>query len=196
MAVRLPVVFRSGNVTKTFNRQPDGRGGEGDSIGVWREGNVAWKIFKNRRNLPTTMGYYRTAEVHGLPMGTNPKPTFHEGAVRQGSEPTDRETNGFALVTRWLVGREFNFHRPPKPFRSALRDEKISHSKTSVQYQRVLGGCNSAKAVGLIDVQGKVDGTTGAFEPVTFFDIHTTQPHSSPHATDLVDVITAWGTDR
>jgi hypothetical protein len=48
MSVRLPVVFKSKNATKDFNRQPDGRGGEGDSIGVWKEGNVAWKVVKNR----------------------------------------------------------------------------------------------------------------------------------------------------
>jgi hypothetical protein len=63
-----------------------------------------------------------------------------------------------------------------------------------LSFSRILGGCKSAQAVGLIDVQGKVNGAAGAFEPITFFDIHTTQPPSSPHAHELVEVITEWGT--
>ncbi|KAH9980507.1 hypothetical protein BJV74DRAFT_104255 [Russula compacta] len=170
----------------TFNRQPDGQGGEGDSIGVWRENNRAWKIFSSRDNLPRIKGFYNTAEVHGLPMGGL---EFREGTVQQGA---GRATNGFVLITRWLVGSEFNFHRPPKPFNSALRDQNISHSRSSVQYQRILGGCRSANTVGLRDVQGKVDGTAGVYEPIAFFDVHTST--SSEQAQSLVDDITAWGT--
>jgi hypothetical protein len=128
--VKLPVVFKNQGVTKTFNRQPDGRGQEGDSIGVWRDGNKAWKLFPKRDHLKTISAYYQHAAVNGLPMGD---PEFKEGTVQQG---TDRATSGFALVTRWLDGIEFNFHTPPKPFKAALRDGNISHSRGSAQYQR------------------------------------------------------------
>jgi hypothetical protein len=128
--VNLPVVFKSKGVTKTFNRQPDGRGKEGDSIGVWKDGSSAWKLYPKQANFTRISGYYHEAGVNGLPMGD---PSFREGSIQQGK---DRATNGFALVTRWLDGIEFNFHKPPKPFNAALRDEKISHSKGSTQYKR------------------------------------------------------------
>lgn len=128
--VKLPVVFKSKNITKTFNRQPDGRGKEGDSIGVWKDGSSAWKLFPKQADFEKISTYYHKAGISGLPMGD---PSFKEGSVQQG---TDKATSGFALVTRWLDGTEFNFHKPPKPFKSVLRDEKISHSKSSTQYQR------------------------------------------------------------
>jgi hypothetical protein len=128
--VKLPVVFKSKGVTKTFNRQPDGRGKEGDSIGVWKDGSSAWKLYPKQADFKRISGYYHDAGVNGLPMGN---PSFREGSIQQGK---DRATNGFALVTRWLDGIEFNFHKPPKPFKAALRDEKISHSKGSTQYKR------------------------------------------------------------
>ena len=130
--VTLPVTFSYGSTTKTFNRQPDGSGGEG--IGVWRENNVAWKLYSTRQKLQDIMTDYRIAENHGLPMGTNPGPEFIEGSVRQGQNAA---TSGFALVTQWLDGTEFNFHRVGgRPFRVALRDEGISHSRSSTQYTR------------------------------------------------------------
>jgi len=186
--VKLPVVFKSKGVTKTFNRQPDGRGQEGDSIGVWRDRatNSAWKLYPKQANLTRVSTYYYRAAVNGLPMGD---PSFKEGSVQQG---TDNATNGFALVTRWLEGIEFNFHTPPKPFRVGLRDEKISQNKSSTQYKRVKGGCVSADKVGLLDIQGKVNGKDGAYEPVAFFDIHT--GNTSEQARSLVEDITNWGT--
>ena len=128
--VKLPVVFKSKGVTKTFNRQPDGRGKEGDSIGVWKDGSSAWKLYPKQADFTRVSTFYHEAAVNGLPMGD---PSFKEGSIQQG---TDRATNGFALVTRWLDGIEFNFHTPPKKFNTALRDEKISHSKSSTQYKR------------------------------------------------------------
>jgi hypothetical protein len=128
--VKLPVVFKSKNITKTFNRQPDGRGKEGDSIGVWKDGSSAWKLFPKQADFEKISTFYHKAGIGGLPMGD---PSFREGSIQQG---TEKATNGFALVTRWLDGTEFNFHTPPKPFGSVLRDEKISHSKGSTQYKR------------------------------------------------------------
>jgi hypothetical protein len=129
--LKLPVVFKNQNVTKQFDRQPDGRGQEGDSIGVWRDGSSAcWKLYPKRAHLTTVSTHYQRAAVNGLPMGD---PVFREGSVQQG---TDKATNGFALVTRWLEGQEFNFHTPPKPFKVALRDQKISNSRSSNQYNR------------------------------------------------------------
>ena len=128
--VPLPVVFASTAGGITFERQPDGQGGEGDSLGVWRDNNRAWKIFSSRTNLDKIKAFYNTADVHGLPMGG---PIFREGTVKQG---TGRVTNGFALITRWLIGDEFNFHRPPKTFNSALTRQNISHSRSAEQYKR------------------------------------------------------------
>jgi hypothetical protein len=128
--LKLPVVFKNQNMTKEFNRQPDGRGREGDSIGVWRDGSSAWKLYPKHDHFMTVSTHYQQAAVHGLPMGD---PGFREGSVQQG---TDKATNGFALVTRWLEGQEFNFHTPPKPFKVALRDQKISNSRSSTQYKR------------------------------------------------------------
>ena len=205
--VPLPVVFTSAAGGITFDRRPDGQGGERNSLGVWRNNNRAWKIFSSRDNLDSIKASYNTADVHGLPMGG---PIFREGTVRQG---TGRETNGFALITRWLIGDEFNFHRPPKTFNSALTRQAISHSRSTEQYKRyvpigiltgflpcvefffffrILGGCRSANTILLTDVQGKVDGTPGVYEPIAFFDIHTAT--SSEQAQSLVDDITAWGT--
>jgi hypothetical protein len=167
--VKLPVVFKSKGVTKTFNRQPDGRGKEGDSIGVWKDGSSAWKLYPKQADFTRLSTFYHQAAVNGLPMGD---PSFKEGSIQQG---TDRASNGFALVTRWLDGIEFNFHTPPKKFNTALRDEKISHSKSSTQYKRIHGGCVSADKIGLVDIQGKVNGKAGAYEPVAFFDVHTSK---------------------
>jgi len=189
--VNIPVTFTYGSTIKTFNRQPDGSGGEG--VGVWRENDVAWKLYSTRQKLQAIMEDYRIAENHGLPMGTNPKPTFIEGTVQQGQGAAI--TSGFALVTRWSDGTEFNFHRTGgRPFRLALRDEEISHSRSSTQYLRILGGCQSASLVGLTDAQGKVNGEANVYEPIVFFDVHTSTPPST-HAEQLVQVITEWGTD-
>lgn len=63
---------------------------------------------------------------------------------------------------------------------------------------RILGGCTSAAIVGLRDAQGFVQ--AGAFEPMAFFDIHTSyNPQTkkfgySQQAEDLVTDITNWGT--
>ena len=102
----------------------------GDSIGVWKDGGKAWKLYPKQADLKRVPTHYYQAAVNGLPMGD---PSFQEGSVQQG---TDKGSNGFALVTRWFDGIEFNFHKPPKPFRVGLRYEKISSSKSSTQYER------------------------------------------------------------
>ena len=63
---------------------------------------------------------------------------------------------------------------------------------------RVKGGCTSANTVGLQDCQGYV--TAGAFEPITFIDVHTAwNPRTgkfghSQQAEELVYTINEWGT--
>jgi hypothetical protein len=58
---------------------------------------------------------------------------------------------------------------------------------------RVKRGCISADTVGLKDIQGKINGNDGAFEPIAFFDVHTSS--TSQQAKDLVDDINNWGTE-
>ncbi|KIL67263.1 hypothetical protein M378DRAFT_197126 [Amanita muscaria Koide BX008] len=190
LALKLPVVFTYRGGNKTFNRQPDVSSNE--ALGVWHDGNKAWKLYATTAQLAKLSADYQRADVHGLPMGS---PAFQQGTVKQG---TNQQTQGFALVTNWLTGNEFNFHTPPKPFRTALRTQNISHSKSSQDYKRISGGCTSASVVGLQDCQGFVK--AGAFEPVAFFDIHTAwNPQKkefghSQQAVDLVTDITHWGT--
>ncbi|KAM6495395.1 hypothetical protein JOM56_008101 [Amanita muscaria] len=189
LALKLPVVFTYRGGKKTFNRQPDISSNE--ALGVWHDGNKAWKIYATTSQLDKVSADYHRANVHGLPMGS---PAFQQGTLKQG---TDRQTQGFALVTNWLTGNEFNFHRPPKPFRTALTTQRISRSRSSQDYRRIHGGCTSASIVGLRDCQGFVQ--AGAFEPVAFFDIHTSwNPQTgsfghSQQAVDLVTEITNWG---
>ena len=57
---------------------------------------------------------------------------------------------------------------------------------------RVKSGCDSADKVGLLDIQGKVNGKNGAYEPVAFFDVHTSK--YSAQAKSLVENITKWCT--
>ena len=203
-AVELPVVFTYGGQTQTFNRQPDGKGG-GGSIGVWRAGNRAWKLFSKTTSLEKNRRFYETARDRRLPIGT-PTPTFQQGTVKQG---TQRATQGYALISQWLEGKEFNFQTSQGAFRKALENQNISHSRGSPQYQRyalisilfsfslsasrILAACNVANEVHLIDVQGKVNGAAGVGEPLAFFDINLAATHSE-QAVVLVEVITAWGT--
>ena len=209
--VKLPVVFSNKTVTRTFNRQPDVKSNE--ALGIWHDGNFAWKIYTTTVQLGKLSDDYNRAGVAGLPMGS---PKFIQGSVKQG---TDKSTEGFALVTRWLSGTEFNFHKPPKPFKTALRTQNISHRKSSQDYKRqvsidihllfssqliiylssrILGGCTSENIVGLQDAQGFVQ--AGVFEPIAFFDIHTSWNSQTKHfghseqAQSLMDDITNWGT--
>ncbi|KAH9954108.1 hypothetical protein BC827DRAFT_729124 [Russula dissimulans] len=188
-AVELPVVFRYGGQNRTFNRQPDGKGG-GGSIGVWRDGNQAWKIFSKTTSLEKNRRFYQTARDNNLPNGI-PTPTFQEGTVTEG---TKRPTQGYALISQWLEGKEFNFQTSQGAFKQALEIQRISHSRSSAQYRQILAACNIANRVNLIDVQGKVNGAAGVGEPLAFFDINLASSHSE-QAVVLVEVITAWGTD-
>jgi hypothetical protein len=67
--VKLPVVFKSKGVTNTFNSQPYGRGKEGDSIGLGKDGSSAWKLYQKRADFARISGYYYQAGVNELPMG-------------------------------------------------------------------------------------------------------------------------------
>ncbi|KAI6110176.1 hypothetical protein EDD16DRAFT_1483638 [Pisolithus croceorrhizus] len=177
---------------RKVNRQSSREG-----IGVWHVGNYAWKVYsaKNdsqRNTLEKLREDYRRADVHGLPMG---RPRFQDGTIKQGN---GNPYNGMALIVDWFEGTNFNFHRPPKPFKSALEAQKISHSKSSTDYKKIKAGCESAKAVGLQDCQGYVK--AGRYEPIVFIDVHTSwnaqqkKFGSSQQAIDMVDIITAWGT--
>lgn len=198
--VDLPVVFTptDGTATKTFDRQPDGKGGEG--IGVWQDGIRAWKLFSSQGTYDKTKGYYDTAVAHSLPIG-NLVPVFKKGKVKLGSKSA---TDGFALITGWLNGEEFNFQG--KQFKAALERENISHSMSSVQYKRyvwvgiliyfllkfsrILAGCQTALDIHLNDVQGKVNGSGPEY--IAFFDVHTTP--SGTQAEALLVVLREWGT--
>ena len=48
--------------------------------------------------------------------------------------------------------------------------------------------------MGLTDAQGKVNGGASVYEPIIFFDVHTSTPPST-HAEQLFEVITDWGTE-
>ncbi|KAH9980398.1 hypothetical protein BJV74DRAFT_887864 [Russula compacta] len=182
--VELPVVFTpaDGTAAKTFTRQPDGQGGEG--IGVWRDGIRAWKLFATQNTYDRTKGYYDTAIAKSLPIG-NLDPVFKKGKVKQGNRAA---TDGFALITGWLDGTEFNFQG--RQFATALATEKISHSRSSVQYKRILAGCQTALDIHLNDVQGKVNGSGPEY--IAFFDVHTTP--SGTQAEALLEVLRDWGT--
>ncbi|KAM6495387.1 hypothetical protein JOM56_008093 [Amanita muscaria] len=188
--LKLPVVFTSNSGKRTLNRQPDVSSRE--ALGVWREANKAWKIYATTAQLAKLFADYHRASVNGLPMGY---PVFEQGTVQQG---TGRLTQGFALVTNWLTGTEFNFHRPPKHLRTALTTQRISHSRSSQDYKRIRAACISASKVGLQDCQGYVQ--AGAFEPITFLDIHTSwnpqmkQFGPSRHTADLLVDLDNWGT--
>ncbi|KAI5984671.1 hypothetical protein EDD15DRAFT_2583310 [Pisolithus albus] len=169
-----------------------------EGIGVWHVGNYAWKLYsaKNdsqRKTLEKLREDYRRANARGLPMG---KPRFQDGTIKQGNE---NPYGGMALIVDWFEGTNFNFHKPPKPFKSALEAQKISHSKSSTDYKRIKAGCESAKTVGLQDCQGYVK--AGRYEPIVFIDVHTSwnaqqkKFGTSQQAIDMVDVITKWGTE-
>lgn len=122
------MVFSGDGVSKTFNRQPEGTGGEG--IGVWHEGDKAWKVSTATNKLEKLKRDYRTAKDENLPIGGVYE--IKEGKVTQGG---GRQRDGYVLITKWLDGHQFDFHGG-KPFRRALEDEKVSHSRTSDQYIR------------------------------------------------------------
>ncbi len=126
----LPVVFISGTTTKTFNRQPDDRGGEGY---VWHEGTEAWKIFTNDNTFETKSRDYAAARAAGLPMGGEPRlPSLMRGTVQQG---TGRPRAGFAIVSRWLDGTRF-FGKTVGSLTNALRTQAISHRRSDPVYVR------------------------------------------------------------
>jgi hypothetical protein len=60
-------------------------------------------------------------------------------------------------------------------------------------FSRIKGGCVGADKVGLQDIQGKLNGKAGAYEPVAFFDVHTSS--TSGQAKSLVEDIDNWGTE-
>ncbi|KAI6014175.1 hypothetical protein EDC04DRAFT_2578949 [Pisolithus marmoratus] len=167
-----------------------------EGIGVWHVGNYAWKLYAAKNNsqrntLQKLREDYRRADVRGLPMG---QPRFQDGTIKEGN---GNPYGGMALIVNWFEGTNFNFHRPPKPFKSALEAQKISHSKSSADYKKIKAGCESAETVGLQDCQGYVK--AGKYEPVVFIDVHTSwNPQknkfgSSQQGIDMVSIITAWG---
>lgn len=183
-----------------------------EGLGLWHVGNYAWKIYASTAQYQRLLEDYNRAGVHGLPMG---QPRFQQGTVQRGTNPP---TQGFALIVNWMTGTFFDFHTPPRPLRSALQAQDISHSKSSTDYKRyvflsfhdayfvltrysdarIKGGCDSASVVGLQDCQGYVK--AGAYEPIAFIDVHTSwnaqtgQFGYSQQAQDLVATIVAWGT--
>jgi len=182
-----------------------------EGLGLWHVGNYAWKIYTTTAQFERLRDDYNRAGVHGLPMG---QPRFQQGSVQRG---TNQPTQGFALIVNWMTGAFFDFHTPPRPLRSALQAQNISHSRSSTDYKRsvftsmvlyfclsryphprIKGGCDSANIVGLQDCQGYV--RAGAYEPIAFIDVHTSwNPQTgkfgySQQAQDLVSTIVAWGT--
>ncbi|KAI6014174.1 hypothetical protein EDC04DRAFT_673829 [Pisolithus marmoratus] len=168
-----------------------------EGLGVWHVGNYAWKLYATKteqqeERVQKLIADYQRADIHGVPMGS---PRFQNGSIRQG---TGLPYDGVALIVQWFEGTYFNFQTPPRPFGTALERQGISHSRSSTDYMRIKAGCQSAFTVGLRDCQGHV--SAGAREPVVFIDIHTSwnpltgQFGYSQQAADLVDIITAWGT--
>ncbi|KAK2467690.1 hypothetical protein APHAL10511_000284 [Amanita phalloides] len=187
--VKLPVVFTYEGGQRTFVTQPHHGGGQG--LGVWQDGNQAWKIFpdvgKADKTFKKVTGYYTTAYGAKLPMGG--QPFCPRGTVKQGG---DKATNGFAVVTGWLEGTEFNFHRiGKKPFKTALTTENVSHSESSQQFKTIMAACEIARDLPLNDVQGKVNGRAGVSEPIAFFDINIGGGGGQGAA--LVDEMIKWG---
>ncbi|KAI5983902.1 hypothetical protein EDD15DRAFT_1829550 [Pisolithus albus] len=167
-----------------------------EGIGIWHVGNYAWKLYSakdddQRKTLEKLREDYRRADAHGLPMG---KPRFQDGTIKQGN---GHPYGGMALIVDWFEGT--NFHRPLKPFNSALKTQNISHSKSSTDYKKIKAGCESAEVVGLQDCQGYVK--AGRYEPIVFIDVHTSwnaqqqKFGTSQQAIDMVDDITKWGTE-
>ncbi|KAK2467689.1 hypothetical protein APHAL10511_000283 [Amanita phalloides] len=130
LAPTLPVVFRYNGITKTFS-DPPAQGGDAQALGVWKTNDnppKAWKIYKNLNLQNRITAWYQTAYDQKLPVGGTP--AYYQGTYTEGA---GAQINGWALVVNWQVGSQFNF-QGTKPFGSALRDQQISHSKTSSQY--------------------------------------------------------------
>jgi len=115
-----------------------------EAIGIWKVGNKAWKVYGRRKTLDDLREDYSRAAIYaGLPMGN---PSFVEGQVKVGA---NAPTNGFVLVTEWMVGT--NFQKTVASFKAALSKESVPKDKSDTDYKRVQGGCVAANIVGLRD---------------------------------------------
>ncbi|KAI6110178.1 hypothetical protein EV401DRAFT_1869782 [Pisolithus croceorrhizus] len=197
MSGDIKFTYRSGGRSVTQTLLWKERQNSREGIGVWHVGNYAWKVYaaKNdsqRNTLEKLRADYRRADVRGLPMG---RPRFQDGTIKQGN---GNPYGGMALIVDWFEGTNFNFHRPPKPFKSALELQRVSCSKSSIDHKKIKAGCESARAVGLQDCQGYVKG--GRYEPIVFIDVHTSwnarqgRFGTSQQAIDMINIIIAWGT--
>ncbi len=104
-----------------------------EGLGLWHVGNQAWKVYSTRAQYAALSADYRRASVDaGLPMGN---PSFQQGSVRRG---TGRPTEGFVLITEWMVGTTF-LHNAGS-FQTALTREAFPKSGTDYTRHVCLSG--------------------------------------------------------
>lgn len=97
-----------------------------EALGLWKVKDEAWKVYRQRNQLPALReDYARATNDVALPMGS---PTFVEGLV----EHKGQRTEGFVLVTDWMVGK--NFQKTASSFKSALSAENMPHNATDQDY--------------------------------------------------------------
>lgn len=98
-----------------------------EALGLWRVNNdFAWKVYRQRNQLQALQADYARAQTYAsLPMGS---PTFVQGTVRYDG----RTTNGFVLITAWMVGS--NFQKTAASFRSALSAQNMPRNPTNQDY--------------------------------------------------------------